>query len=301
MWSGQHFSLHRTNAKQGRPVRRRRAVGTEQGARGGGGGDGRSQRRAQLLGKAVGRQTSAVGRQSDNRSQWLSVRHQQSVPDKDTMASPAWPTRASRRLPAGKGAPGGGGRGVREDGGTAGPRRSVAACCPAWRPVTSPGPCIGGEHRDSRVRQPSPAAALRAQWPMGPLLSDPEGGGVLGALASPGRPTHQPTHTRNNFLRQKMKFTKGDGTLRPILGTETFLWPQTPRVTFRLVVVPLRGPGQSPVLPFACCVGSLRSVGRCGRWCSCWCCFRVRGAQYLVCWGCAECGRMCRLRVSGAQ
>ena len=51
-----------------------------------------------------------------------------------------------------------------------------------------------------------------------------------------------------------------------------------PCVTFRRVVVPLRGPGQSPVLPFACCVGSLRSVGRCGR-CSCWCRFRVRGAQ----------------------
>ena len=50
-----------------------------------------------------------------------------------------------------------------------------------------------------------------------------------------------------------------------------------PCVTFRLVVVPLRGPGQSPVLPFACCVGLLLSVGRCGR-CSCWCRFRVRGA-----------------------
>ena len=73
-----------------------------------------------------------------------------------------------------------------------------------------------------------------------------------------------------------------------------------PRVTFRLVVVPLRGPGQSPVLPFACCIGSLLSVGRCGR-CCCWCRFRVRGAQWLVCWGCAGCGSMCRLRVSGAQ
>ena len=40
-------------------------------------------------------------------------------------------------------------------------------------------------------------------------------------------------------------------------------------MTFRLVVAPFRGPGQSPVLPFACCVGSLLSVGRCGR-CSCW-------------------------------
>ena len=39
--------------------------------------------------------------------------------------------------------------------------------------------------------------------------------------------------------------------------------PPPPRVTFRRVVVPLRGLGRSPVLPFACCVGSLRSVGRC--------------------------------------
>ena len=40
----------------------------------------------------------------------------------------------------------------------------------------------------------------------------------------------------------------------------------SPRVTFRRVVVSLRGPGQSPVLPFACCVGSLLSVGRCSCW-----------------------------------
>ena len=55
----------------------------------------------------------------------------------------------------------------------------------------------------------------------------------------------------------------------------------TPCVTFRRVAVSLRGPGQSPVLPSACCVGSLRCVGRCGR-CSCWCRFRVRGAQWLT-------------------
>ena len=73
-----------------------------------------------------------------------------------------------------------------------------------------------------------------------------------------------------------------------------------PRVTFRRVVASLRGRGRSPVLPFACCVGSLRSVGRCGR-CSRWCRFRVRRAPSLVCWGCAGCGGMCRLRVSGAQ
>ena len=72
-----------------------------------------------------------------------------------------------------------------------------------------------------------------------------------------------------------------------------------PCVTFRQVVASLRGPGRSPVLPFACCVGALRSVGRCGR-CSCWCRFRVRGAPSLVCRGCAGCGG-CRLCVSGAQ
>ena len=64
---------------------------------------------------------------------------------------------------------------------------------------------------------------------------------------------------------------------------------EPPCVTFHRAVVSLRGPGQSPVLPFACYVGSLRSVRRCGR-CSRWCRFRVRGAQWLVCRGCAGCG-----------
>ena len=68
---------------------------------------------------------------------------------------------------------------------------------------------------------------------------------------------------------------------------------------FRRVAVSLRGPGQSPALPFTCCVGSLCVVGCCGL-CSCWCRFRVRGAQSLVCRGCAGCGG-CRLCVSGAQ
>ena len=47
-----------------------------------------------------------------------------------------------------------------------------------------------------------------------------------------------------------------------------------PPLTFCWVAISSRGPGQSPVLPFACCVGSLRSVGHCGL-CSCWCRFRV--------------------------
>ena len=62
--------------------------------------------------------------------------------------------------------------------------------------------------------------------------------------------------------------------------------PPPPCVTFCRVIVSLRGPGQSPVLPFACCIGLLLSVGRCGR-CSCWCRFSsqspVVGAPGL-CW-----------------
>ena len=58
-------------------------------------------------------------------------------------------------------------------------------------------------------------------------------------------------------------------------------WCAPPPCDILSRVVSLRGPGQSPVLPFACCVGSLLSVGRCGR-CSCWCRCRVRGAQWLV-------------------
>ena len=38
---------------------------------------------------------------------------------------------------------------------------------------------------------------------MGLLPKDPRGGGVFGALASPGRPTHPPTHIRPTVLRQK--------------------------------------------------------------------------------------------------
>ena len=60
-------------------------------------------------------------------------------------------------------------------------------------------------------------------------------------------------------------------------------------IKLMLQTTPLRGGGDSKkkfqknfqkifVRPFACCVGSLRSVGRCGR-CSCWCRFRVHGAQ----------------------
>ena len=95
----------------------------------------------------------------------------------------------------------------------------------------------------------------------------------------------------DRFTRVQQRSEKGQD--------RTIVAPISPCVTFRLVAVSLRGPGQSPVLPFACCVGSLRFVGRCGR-CSCWCCFHVRGAKWLVYRGCVGCGR-CRLCISGAQ
>ena len=78
-------------------------------------------------------------------------------------------------------------------------------------------------------------------------------------------------------------------------GLNAQKYPPPPCVTFRRVVVSLWGPGQSPVLPFVCCVGSLLSVGRCGR-CSCWCRCRIRGAQWLVCWGCAGCAPLGQAR-----
>ena len=50
-------------------------------------------------------------------------------------------------------------------------------------------------------------------------------------------PMQTPPHPhQKNFLRQKMKITKGARNLRPILGAQTFFWPLTPPP-------PLRGLG----------------------------------------------------------
>ena len=45
-----------------------------------------------------------------------------------------------------------------------------------------------------------------------------------------------------------------------VLGSGPHAWPPLPCVTFRRVAVLLWRPGQSPILPFACCVGLLRPV-----------------------------------------
>ena len=58
----------------------------------------------------------------------------------------------------------------------------------------------------------------------GYCLRDPGslGGEVVWGPGQP-RPTHPPTHITKIFLWQKMKFIKGAGNLRLILGT--FYWP----------------------------------------------------------------------------
>ena len=64
-----------------------------------------------------------------------------------------------------------------------------------------------------------------------PLLKDPpRGGGGGGVVWGPGQPSPTnppPPHIRKVFLRQKMKFIKGAGNLRPMLGTQTCFWPLT--------------------------------------------------------------------------
>ena len=185
-----------------------------------------------------------------------------------------------------------------------------------WRPTEGRVGPSEGRHRRGGPRRCAPRRSSRGQGrpTTRPLLW---GGSETRVGAPQGHPPSPPpkgvlTEPRFSGLRDQ----------RPEVGAVMGVWghaiaslfgsrtapphetqrppPPPPRVTFRRVVVSLRGPGQSPVRPFACCVGSLRSVGRCGR-CSCGCRFRVRGARGWVCWGCDGCGGVCRLCVSGAQ
>ena len=167
-----------------------------------------------------------------------------------------------------------------------------------------------------RVQPPPPAVYGRSNTPLPSPLPPPPPGGSLGSCTcaqeaistkSRGRKRRgsgpQDHRNRSGTKECNAKTTRGSDT--PTLaaapqryaggrprqagtpGSAVQRHRAPPRVTFRRVAVSLRGPGQSPVLPFACCVGSLRSDGRCGR-CSRRCRFRVRGAQRLaypgLCW-----------------
>ena len=80
-----------------------------------------------------------------------------------------------------------------------------------------------------------------------------EGGGGGGkSVCTKNGPTRFPNGTFRFFPRWSLWSPHRGGGGQP------------PCVTFRPVAVSLRGPGRSPVLPFACCAGSLLSVGRCG-------------------------------------
>ena len=61
--------------------------------------------------------------------------------------------------------------------------------------------------------------------PSGYCLRTPWGG-LFGALGQP-RPTKPPPHIRKDFLRRKMKIYQRGRKLRPISGTQTFIWPLT--------------------------------------------------------------------------
>ena len=66
---------------------------------------------------------------------------------------------------------------------------------------------------------------------MGHRQAVAEGPRGRGGVWGPGQPRPTPpptTNIRKIFLRQKMKFIKGAGNLRPIFGTQTFFWPLTP-------------------------------------------------------------------------
>ena len=88
-----------------------------------------------------------------------------------------------------------------------------------WKCVVCPQPALTAPEGPRVLRQ-------TYQGVSGPLAAyclSTWGGGGCG----PGQPrrTDPPTHIRKIFLRQKMKFIKGAGNLRPILGTNFFLAP----------------------------------------------------------------------------
>ena len=82
--------------------------------------------------------------------------------------------------------------------------------------------------------------------------------------------------------------TKGPAR-KPIFPTPPLRRRGSHCVTFRRAAVSLRGPGQSPFLPFACCVGLLRSDGRRGLCSFCGVASAFAGPSSWRTGGCAGC------------
>ena len=99
---------------------------------------------------------------------------------------------------------------------------------------------------------PGPRAHERSRRPGLPSVAD--AGGVLGGL-------HCKVATRWSLVVVARRWAYKGGTWDPPPSNLPPNTPPPPCMTFRLVVVSLRGPGQSPVLPFACCVGLLLPDG----------------------------------------
>ena len=155
------------------------------------------------------------------------------------------------------------------------------------RASRSPAPAlqkgVAGPKSGRNPRTPTAALQPPQPLPQPPPSPPPSSNAQASPCGGPGQyneanPHQMPSKRASNTVHGPLKHAHRN---RCFTASSSARVAPPPRVTVRRVVVPLRGPGQSPVLPFACCVGSLRSVGRCGR-CSCWCRCRVRGAQRLV-------------------
>ena len=115
------------------------------------------------------------------------------------------------------------------------------------------------------MRRPTMYTALAPNANAGPPSAAPEhcnspyrpqstGGGVfLGAIQGDPKPYCLPAEDRGRTIPLHQ-------VLHLAVGPSLFTGRHPPCVTFRLVVSPLRGPGRSPVLPFACSVGLLLSA-----------------------------------------
>ena len=101
-----------------------------------------------------------------------------------------------------------------------------------------------------------------------------------------------PGAVHQHFMRHVFRRFAWDTPTAMCLLAEYYDLPDRPQRDMRVCAatsVPCDIPSgcslfTSPVLPFACRVGSLCSDGRCGR-CSCWCRVRGSGVQQFAYWG----------------